>query len=277
MRADVGLLAQIRSGGVAGRHELVWILVAQLVERERAAPRDADRLIQRAGRIEVGQAQPGSQVPLCIRRELVAAFAHRPAQPDRRQHVLQGLPRAHVHHRPARGYHRHVVSSCCSLNSAAVNVIHGARMQGQRDPRAIAEHGREPLDLGVEPLLVGGKVRREDRHAVGQASEMRERCLGVLEIQRCEPIGALRAARAGKRDQLTEVAVALAVHCERRECQRRRAVGRRQPKVRADDERQACGLGLDVRAHNAGERALVRDRDRAVAEPRRALDQFLGA
>ena len=36
-----------------------------------------------------------------------------------------------------------------------------------------------------------------------------------------------------------------------------------------------CALRLDVRAHDAGERALVGDRERAVAERGGALDQLL--
>ncbi len=270
VRADISLLTQIRRWRVAGRHELVGILVAQLVERERAAPRDADRLLQRAGRVEVGQAQPGSQVPLGVRRELVATLAHRPAEPDPRQHVLQGLPRAHVHQGPAGGHHWHVVARGGPLDGASVDVVHRPGMQRQRDPRAIAEHARDPFELRIEALFGRGKIGREDDHAVRQASQMLERCLGMLEVHRRQAIRALRRARAAERDEFAEIAIALAVHREGREGEGGRPVAGGQAKVGADDQRQACGLRFHVCAHDAGQRALVRDRDRTVPKARRA-------
>jgi len=51
---------------VAGRHHLVRIFVAQLVERKRAQAGDANRFGQRLGGIEVGQAQARAQVLLGV-------------------------------------------------------------------------------------------------------------------------------------------------------------------------------------------------------------------
>jgi len=56
---------------------------------------------------------------------------------------------------------------------------------------------------------------------------------------------------------------------------RRAAAGQRQAHLAADDEVQLLRLRLEVRAHDAGERALVGDRERAVAERGGALDQLL--
>jgi hypothetical protein len=57
---------------------------------------------------------------------------------------------------------------------------------------------------------------------------------------------------------------------------RRAGLGIGEADLAADHERQLLRLRLDMGAHDAGERALVGDRDRAVAERGGALDQFLG-
>jgi hypothetical protein len=77
-----------------------------------------------------------------------------------------------------------------ALDHAAVNVVHGACVQRQRDPCAIAEHAREPFDLRIEALLIGREVGRQDRDAVGQAAQVGVRRFRVLEIERCQPVRA---------------------------------------------------------------------------------------
>jgi hypothetical protein len=73
-----------------------------------------------------------------------------------------------------------------------------------------------------------------------------------------------------------EVAVAAPRLREQHEARvRRAAAGQREAHLAADDEVQLLRLRLDVRADDAGERALVGDRERAVAERGGALDQLL--
>ena len=58
---------------------------------------------------------------------------------------------------------------------------------------------------------------------------------------------------------------------------RRAALGQHQPHLAADDELASClRLGLDVRAHDARQRTLVGDGERAIAERGRAQHQLLG-
>ena len=90
-------------------------------------------------------------------------------------------------------------------------------------------------------------------------------------------VAALLGAPARDRDPVREVAVAAPRLRQQHQARvRRAAAGQRQADLAADDEVQLLRLRLDVRAHDAGERALVGDRERAVAERRGALDQLLG-
>ena len=91
VRADIGFRAQVAAGRVAGRDHFVRVFVAQLVEREGAQARDAQRLGQGLARVDVGQAQARAQVLLGVLRQAVAAFGHRLAQARGGERVLQGL------------------------------------------------------------------------------------------------------------------------------------------------------------------------------------------
>jgi hypothetical protein len=78
----------------------------------------------------------------------------------------------------------------------------------------------------------------------------------MLEIERRQPVRAFLAAHATERNEFAEVAVTVAIHRQRREGERGRAVRGRQPEVRADDQRHVRSLRLDVRARRR--RASIR-------------------
>ena len=85
-----------------------------------------------------------------------------------------------------------------------------------------------------------------------------------------EVVVAFAGAAAAKRDQGGEIAVAVAVLRKHDEL---RAIG--EPEFAADQQLEADLLGCDVGTHDAGERALIGDRQRGVAEFGGAHDQFL--
>ena len=76
--------AQMRRRRGARRHQLLGILVAQFVERERAALGEGERRIGQLARIERGQPRARAQVPLAVGEERVTALGERRAQADRR-------------------------------------------------------------------------------------------------------------------------------------------------------------------------------------------------
>ena len=84
-----------------------------------------------------------------------------------------------------------------------------------------------------------------------------------------EPVLAFRGRAPAPRDEARERAVSAAVCSERDEAQ---AV--REPELAADDERQARLARGGMGPHDAGERALVGQRERGVAERLRTLDEF---
>ena len=82
---------------LARRHQLLRILVAQLIEREPAAPRDLEGLAQEPLGIKTGQRLPIAEMALAVRVEGVTRGLERGPEPDGRERILQGLPLAAVH------------------------------------------------------------------------------------------------------------------------------------------------------------------------------------
>jgi hypothetical protein len=95
--------AQMRCRRLSLRHDLLRVLVTQLVEGERAALRDRDGLGKQLGRIDRRQPRARTQMPLAVRMKRVAAFGERLFHADRRDRVLQRAPGAHVHVNVAGG------------------------------------------------------------------------------------------------------------------------------------------------------------------------------
>ena len=96
-KSFLGQLAQVRRRRFVRRHDFLGILVAQLVERKCAAPRDRGRLGEQCGRIDRREPRARAQMALAVGEERVAAFGERLLQPDRGERVLQRAPRADVH------------------------------------------------------------------------------------------------------------------------------------------------------------------------------------
>ncbi len=106
----------------------------------------------------------------------------------------------------------------------------------------------------------------------------------------CQHVAALGRPHARQRDEFAQVAVTFAVLREQDQAKRGAKSGAKsgavlgtairtvtrmnQTKIRADDERQLFFLGLNMRAHDARNRALVGDGQSRVAELRRAQHQL---
>ncbi|MGH8588051.1 MAG: hypothetical protein ACREXX_01560 [Gammaproteobacteria bacterium] len=82
---------------LARRYQLLRILVAELIEREPAAPRDLDGLAQEPLGIKTGQRLPIAEMALAVRVEGVTRGLERGPEPDGRERVLQRPPLAAVH------------------------------------------------------------------------------------------------------------------------------------------------------------------------------------
>ena len=285
LRLRVGHAPQPRGRRLAGGHDLLRILVAQFVERERAALGDRLRLHQQFGGIDAGEPVQRPQVALRIRSERAAALRERRLHPHGRQHVGELAAAARVHvdvagrdeRQPGRVADRLQRGEPC-------RVVRVAR-QFARDPARAGREACQPARLAPHARFVERLAPRAQRHQQRQhVVEPR----GVhLEVGRAQPVAALGGLPARERHQLAQVAVA-------------RARGRQQHQPGAGHRRAAGAFGqldlgavdqaerarefvvfaqfpqLEVRAHRARERALVGDGEAAVFERERARDQLLG-
>ena len=215
--------------------------------------------------------------------QLVAALGHGFTDADRRQRVLQGFARAHVHDDVADRRHRQRVLPGDFLDSGAVGLVERAVQQVQADPGAAGKGRRHPRRLRVQAVdvgcVMGGIGRQQDRQAIGQ---LRQVCqVGTLdwrcaEIGRHQPVSTFFAAGTGDGDQFGQVAVAFAVLGQQHQRQRRFAIRVRQVEMGADNQRQRRFFRFRVGTHHAGQRTLIGQRQRRIAEPDGALHQLFG-
>ena len=93
----IGNSAQMTDRGETGRHDLLGILVAQLIEREPASSRDRECFGQQLVRIHRSESPATAQMPLAAGGQLEAGLGHRTADSNRAQGVGEHPPRTHVH------------------------------------------------------------------------------------------------------------------------------------------------------------------------------------
>ena len=132
------------------------ILVAQLVERERAARDEIERGVGQLARIERGEPRARAQVALAVGEERVAAFGERRAQADRGQRVLQRAPGAHVHVHVARGDERQARGVGERRERREARAVAGAREELRGDPRAAGEDVGDParvIGMGSDSIF----------------------------------------------------------------------------------------------------------------------------
>ena len=258
-RPFVGEPAQVARRGLPRRHQLAGILVAQLVEREGAPERELHGCLEQLARIQSRESRSLAQIALAVPVELEPRFCDRHFQADRGQGVLQSSPRAHVHVNVAARKERHRVVGAELLEGGEALAIASLAQQLDRDPQPPGEALGEPAQLGGR-----GLCRRHPQDVA-----LCEAC--CLEVGARERVSSLvgRAPAAG--DEAAQPSVAAPVDGERD--QREAAL---EAELRADDELQAAVLRRHVRAHDAGNRALVGDREGGIAECVRLLHQLVG-
>ena len=143
--------------------------------------------------------------------------------------------------------------------------------------------GAVGLEPGLQPHRVGEDLLEalpgrgnQETHAIGQAGERGGVRHLAFDIGRVGEVAALGGTPARHRDPVRKVAVAAPrLRQQHQPRVRLAAVGHDEAHLGADDQVHLPRLGLDVRAYHSGERALVGDGDRAVAERGRALHQLL--
>ena len=195
---------------------------------------------------------------LAVRMQRITGFGDGSLQPDRGQRVLQRAALALVHVHVAGGGDGQAERFGDEGELFATRRVVGLEQALGGDPQAAAKARHQPARF-VRIGLVCGKPQRE---AAVDA---------VAEIGAGQPIAALHRAASAAGDERREAAVAFAIGGQQYQAQ-----SVVETKLAADDERQAALFGFDMRAHDAGERTFIGDRQRLVAQLVRPRDQLLG-
>ena len=266
----------MRGGRLAGRHHLVGIEVAQLVEAEGAARGDLQRLGEQRRRVGLRQPQPRAQVALGVRVQRQPAGVERAAEADGGEHVVQGLAGPDMHLHVAGGDQRHA-----GLGAGPAQPVQPHRVVEQAQQR-----DGEPAAAGVG---VAQPARQVAQGGVGGAARRRGEQQAVVQLGGAQPAGAQPVAALGRGapqpgDEAAQPPVAGQVAGQRDEGEAAGhaavapalALRRLDGELAADDQRQAVLLRRDVRPHDAGQAAFVGQGERRVAEGARPRDQFLG-
>ena len=273
----LGERAQPTRRRVAFGHDLFGVFVAQLVERERARRGDAHRGRQPLGRIQRRQALARAQMRLGIGFEREAALGHRPAQPRRGQRILQRLARPHVHQHVACGRQVQAGEFSQPLGGLDARRVVRAMQQRHHERRTFeTEPGLEPHRVRELRLERQCCIDHHQRKTIGQTGQIRCMRHAAFDVAGQCAVAAFDCAASRHGDPLREIAVAAARLRQQHQPRSIAAAGsaRRQPHLGADDQVQAEPLGLAMCAHHAGQRALVGDGQRRVAELVRTGNQL---
>ncbi len=272
---------QPAGGRVAGGHDLLGVFVTQLVQREGALARDAQRGRQRVGGVQRGQPLARAQVRLGIGLQRQAAFGHRLLQTRGAEHVLQRLARARMHqHRAGRHQHQAGLARHALQPVGVFGVVSVVQQFQGNEGTLHAEPGLQPHGVrehGLEGLRGAGQQQRDAARQPGQIRRMRH---APFHVRRVRQVAALGGAAPRHRDPLRQVAVAAARHRQQHQPRPRQRIGPaldrrvRELQLGADDQVQPRALGLGVRTHHAGQRTFVGDGQRTVAQRVRTLHQF---
>ncbi len=251
-------LAQMTARGFPGRHQLVRILVAQLIEAEVAVCGHCGARLQQRARIQAHEACALAQVALAVGVQLAPERGDRRVETDGGEGILQAPAGAHVHVHIAAGDERHA-AACAELREAREALaVRALAQQLDRDAQSPGKARRQPLQL------LGLRLCRRQPQQVALLE------IQLLEIGARECVAALRGSAPATRDETTQPAVAAPVDGEGDELE-----SAAQAELRADDELQRPCLGRHVRPHHPCHRALIGDGKGLVAERLGLLHQFV--
>ncbi len=238
--------------------QLVGVLVAQLREREAAARRHPDPLLQQGPREQPRELAAGTQVALAVTGQGRAELGQRTAEADRGERVLEGSPATAMHQHPAAGESRYP----------------GGRGQPGADTqpfgvRAVAQGPHaEPAPAGEASGKPRRRLLRQRRGHPQDGEAVRQR---PGQLRAPQAVGPLRGQAPRQADERAQLAVGTAVGGEHHQ---RGAV--LEHELAADDQRQPRLPGGHVRPHHAGDGALVGHRQGRVPQLGGARHQLAG-
>ncbi len=127
-----------------GRHELMRVLVPQLLQREGASSGNGHRLLEQLAWIELRESLALTQIALAVGIELLPRFPDRHVVPDRRDRILQPAASAHVHMDIAARHQRQADITTDPLPRLQALAIHSIAKQFDGNPRSVSKAFLEP-------------------------------------------------------------------------------------------------------------------------------------
>ncbi len=198
-------VAQMARRRFALRHQLVRILVPQLIQRESTLGRDRQRLFEQLTRIQPFETFAFAQIALAIGMEIPSAFRDRHAQTNSRQHVLQLAALAHVHMNVAAGNEQQIEITAYLFEDSEAFTVSSVAQQLDGYPHSSLEMLREPagfVGLEVAP-------RRPPRRGQPQERALPETVL--LDVLTGEAVAAFIRGTPSSGDETTQLAITTAI------------------------------------------------------------------
>ncbi len=239
------------------RHQFARVFVAQLAQIKLAAPGYGLRLLEQRWRIQLGQRRQGSQVALPVGEQPMAGLGHAGVMADGREGILQRTATAGMHVHVAHRYSRQTQAQRLGLPMQQALGIFSAAVQADPQPQPLAKQSLQPQAMGIG--LVGR--RQPDGQQAAQVSG--------LEVFAQRAVFALGRPAPRQSDQPAQRLIALQVFDQQHQLGAVFKVN-----FTAGNQRQLHRLGRLPGAHDAGQRALVGDRQGTVTVLPSALEQL---
>ena len=253
--AFLGLLPQPGGGRVTFGHQLARVLIIQLTEIEGATLGNLQSLRQQIVRIDRRQRLPRPQMPLAVRIEILAGLVHRQVLADGGHAVLQGAAAADMHVHVAAGHGGDGQARGLFAQAMQLAGVVRALVQLDAQPQALGEAFAQP-----QAVLILVVSRQPDRQQVVEVA---------VEVRAYQAVAAFLGAAPGVGEQAAEVFVASEVLRQQHQFRALLDV-----QFAAGDQGNLGFLRGLPGADDAGQAAFVGDRQGAVAQLLRPLEQL---
>ncbi len=201
----------------------------------------------------------GTEVAFAVGIQQETGLVDGYALADSRQRILQHAPGTTMHVHVTAGDQRQPEPPADFPQYIETLFLAPVGKQFNRDPQTIPKRLAYPVVFDIERKCV---VRHPQHEAIREP---------VLEEASRQCIAALLCSTSGPRDKPAERSIAVSIL---RKCHQLAAT--LQSQLGTDDELEFESLCRHVRAHDAGHRTLVGDRERFIAEGCSRLHEFLG-
>ena len=257
--AAFGQHAQPAAGRVAVGHQLARVFVLQIVEAEAAASGDAQRFGEQRFRVNGRQRGARTQVALAVGEQVGTGLEHGAVVADGGERVLDHAPAARMHVRVAAGDGGNVEPVGQREQHCQAGIVVRTAMQFHRQPQPVDETRSQPFGV----FAIGRRARDPQGQRPGQA---------ILQIDAGQQVLAFGGAPPALRDQLADGRISVLILGKQHQLE-----SIVEHDLGTDDQRHAGFARGFQRAHDAGQGALVGDRQCGVAIAACAFEQLARA